>query len=370
VNVIIFCKLKPTRGIIDVLPECALLSIGIREISSNIVHVAVGVVVQSGQVLICWRDASLHQGNRYEFPGGKVETGETPLQALKRELFEEIGIHVQQVARAQQLHFTYPEKTVCLHIFKVTAFSGQPRGQQNQAIRWVDKHELNQYQFPDANAPILRMVLLPDYYVITQQPVSQSKQVSQQNLIQWIDWHVQHTVQQAWLYVRHKQLDAKQYQQVIQTLSLQRPDLKLLAMASQVHALKPLWPALTGVHFSQNDLTKSSLIQSSLMQGKSELLLPPTWYCFAACHDAASIAKANALNMDAVLLSPLYATETHTGQAGLGWQEWQQLGEQSTLPVYALGGMTPDDLLQVQQAGGFGVAGIRAFYDSQINSVK
>lgn len=318
----------------------------------KIVHVAVGVIVQADQVLICWRDASLHQGNRYEFPGGKIEADETPVQALQRELLEEINIQVKTVVRGQQLYFSYPEKTVCLHIFKVTAFEGIPCGQQNQAIRWVNKNELRHYQFPDANAAILRMVMLPEQYVITQ------PQAHHQATAQWLDWHIQHVPQQAWLYIRHKHLDPLQYQQVIKLLAGQRPDLKLMAMYSQIKALGPLHlpltlqSVLTGVHFSQADL----------MQSNAGLQLPSAWYRFAACHDGASIDKANALSMDALLLSPLHATDSHTGQAGLGWAAWQQLCQTSRLPVYALGGVAPGDLAQVQAAGGFGVAGIRAFY--------
>lgn len=334
------------------------MSSGLNPHHSKVVHVAVGVIVQSDQVLICWRDASLHQGNRYEFPGGKVEASETPLQALTRELLEEINIQVKKAIRAQQLYFNYPEKTVCLHIFKVTEFEGEPCGQQNQAIRWVNRHELGQYQFPDANAPILPMVLLPDHYVITQ------SQDHQQTLNQWLDWHSRHTPQQAWLYVRHKQLDASLYQQAIKTLSSQRPDLKLIAMYSQVKTLKPLWPeldsAITGVHLSQRDLMQLD----NQMQFNDKVQLPSSWFYFAACHDAASIHQANTLAMDAVLLSPVHATSTHAGQAGLGWAAWQQLCAQSNVPVYALGGVAPDDLGQVHQAGGFGVAGIRAFYES------
>lgn len=340
-----------------VLPEYALLSTCLNPQDPNIVHVAVGVIMQSDQVLICWRDAKLHQGNRYEFPGGKVETGETPRQALARELFEELNIEVKTAVRAQQLYFNYPEKTVCLHIFKVIAFSGEPCGQQGQATRWVNKHELGQYQFPDANTPILRMVLLPDQYVITR------PQSSTQDLDTWLNWHIDHTPQQAWLYVRHKQLDIRQYQQVITSLARQRPDLQLFGMYAHTQAFKSCWPEcqtlLAGVHLSQTELMQLSV---STKPDEMALSLPLTWYRIAACHDAASITHANALGLDAVLLSPLHPTSTHAGQAGLGWKGWQQLCKTSTLPVYALGGVVPNDLAQVQQADGFGVAGIRAFY--------
>lgn len=325
--------------------------------SENVVQVAVGVIVQTDQtaaypteqVLICWRDAALHQGNRYEFPGGKVETHETPQQALHRELLEEINIEVQQVVRAQQLHFTYPEKIVCLHIFKVSSFLGQPQGQQKQAVRWVDKTHLDQYRFPDANRPILRMVMLPDQYVISRPPEPD------QTLSQWIHWHAEHVPQQAWLYVRNAQLDAQAYQQAIVQLHQLRPDLNLMAMSAHVESLQAVFSMLRGIHFSQHDL----------MAGRWEMALPESLYRIAACHDELSIKQANQAavdaGLDAIVLSPLQASASHPEQAGMGWLAWQQLCALSTVPVYALGGVKPSDLHKVQQLGGFGVAGIRAF---------
>lgn len=328
--------------------------------SEKVVQVAVGVIVQpkqineqdqqsagpqTEQVLICWRDAALHQGNRYEFPGGKVEAHETPQQALRRELLEEINIEVQQVVRAQQLHFSYPEKTVCLHIFKVTDFSGQPQGQQNQAVRWVDKQVLDQYRFPDANRPILRMVMLPDQYVISHPPKPD------QTLSQWIHWHAQQVPQQAWLYVRHGQLDALDYRQAIMQLHQLRPDLNLMAMSAHIEWLQADFSILRGIHFSQQDL----------MAGHCDMALPESLYRIVACHDERSITQANQAAVDAIVLSPLQASTTHPEQAGMGWAAWQQLASLSTVPVYALGGVKPSDLPKVQQLGGFGVAGIRAF---------
>ena len=311
----------------------------------KIIHVAVGVIIRDHQVLICWRDAKLHQGNRYEFPGGKLEQGESATQALKRELKEELDIEVQQVVSAQRLYFTYPEKTVCLHIFKVTHFTGQPKGQQQQAILWVPQDQLVNYRFPDANAPILRMLKLPEQYAITQ-PLADSQQLEH-----WLNWHIKHVPPQSWLYVREKTIDGQDYQHVISELIRARADLHLVVDFNHIRQLTDQLDQLHGVHLSEGNLL-------SLNQ---PINCAPHLLLFAACHDQAAIDKANMLTVDAVLISPLHATLSHPQQAALGWQKWQHLSEKSHVPVFALGGVAPNDLKQVQDAGGFGVAGIRAF---------
>ncbi len=312
---------------------------------AKIVHVAVGVIMRGHQVLISWRHAGQHQGNRYEFPGGKIDQDETPEEGLIRELQEELGIEVKQAVRARQLEFAYPEKTVCLHIFKVTDFTGEPVGQEGQPVLWVDAPELHQYQFPDANAPILKMVQLPAHYVICRE------QLPGESAADWLVFHVQSVPQNACLYVRQPQLAAVQYMRALQQLAAQRPDLKLVAMSKHYTALQEELAAVYGVHLSQHDL----------MQAKDLQDYPAALFKFAACHDSVSVQQANQLKLDAIVLSPLHQTATHQQVAALGWDRWQALALQSQLPVYALGGVQPEELAKVQQHGGFGVAGIRGF---------
>ena len=313
---------------------------------TKVLDVAVGVIMRGTQVLISWRHAGQHQGNRYEFPGGKIDAGETPAQGLARELKEELGIEVHQSIRAGQLQFAYPEKTVRLHVFKVTQFSGEPLGQEGQPVQWVERDELPNYQFPDANAPILRMVQLPEQYVICREPQAHESPA------EWLAWHVQAVPQQAWLYVRCPDVAAGDYVQLVQQLASQRPDLQLLLMSR--HALNVhdhTASSIRGVHFARQDLMALANVQA----------YPAAWFKVAACHDVIAIQQANQLGLDALLLSPLHVTTTHQQVAALGWDNWQNLCLQSHVPVYALGGVQPAQLIQVQQHGGFGVAGIRAF---------
>lgn len=122
------------------------------------IHVAVGVITRGEQVFISKRPDQLHQGGRWEFPGGKVEQGESVLQALHRELWEEVGLTVQHAEPLLQLEYDYPEKRVLLDVWHVTDPQGEGEGREGQQVAWVHHSVLTDYQFPDANAPILSAV--------------------------------------------------------------------------------------------------------------------------------------------------------------------------------------------------------------------
>lgn len=121
----------------------------------KVVEVAVGVIKQGRQIYISKRADDLHQGGRWEFPGGKRETNETIEQALERELTEEIGIQVTQQSPFMLIEHDYGDKKVCLNVRLVEAFEGDACHQEGQESQWVSIQELNQYTFPDANKVII-----------------------------------------------------------------------------------------------------------------------------------------------------------------------------------------------------------------------
>lgn len=123
---------------------------------SKRVHVAVGVIQNpDGAVFISRRHAHLHQGNKWEFPGGKVEANEDVYQALCRELHEECNIAVQEASPLTAITFDYPDKQVLLDVWMVTHFSGDVRQEEGQEWVWVPVHQLDAYQFPEANVAII-----------------------------------------------------------------------------------------------------------------------------------------------------------------------------------------------------------------------
>lgn len=122
------------------------------------IHVAAAIIYRDGQFLLSKRQSHQHQGGKWEFPGGKVEQGETVEQALARELKEEINIDVTTSSPFHYLEFDYPEKTVKLDFLLVTKFEGIEAGLEGQEVSWFDKSELLALTFPDANVPVLAKI--------------------------------------------------------------------------------------------------------------------------------------------------------------------------------------------------------------------
>ena len=122
-------------------------------------HVAVGIIYnQQQQILLAKRPEHTDQGGLWEFPGGKVETGETVRQALVRELQEEIGIDVVTASPLMEVTHDYGDKNVLLDVWRVTKFSGVAQGNEGQIVRWVSICECANYDFPEANRTIIENI--------------------------------------------------------------------------------------------------------------------------------------------------------------------------------------------------------------------
>ncbi|TBR44742.1 8-oxo-dGTP diphosphatase MutT [Marinomonas agarivorans] len=120
------------------------------------VEVAVGIILKNHAVFLAKRSVEKHQGGLWEFPGGKCEQTERPEAALARELREEVGIVVDHSYHLETLNYDYGDKVVQLHFFVVDAFSGEATGVEGQLTQWVSLEELNEYDFPAANQPIVK----------------------------------------------------------------------------------------------------------------------------------------------------------------------------------------------------------------------
>ena len=127
-------------------------------------QVVAGVITRcnakaESEVLISYREKGKHQGERWEFPGGKIELGESAFEALQRELNEELSINVQSAIELETIAHQYDDKLIELHFWQVTKFSNEPISAEGQPIRWCLYSELSNYTFPDANLPILDYLL-------------------------------------------------------------------------------------------------------------------------------------------------------------------------------------------------------------------
>ena len=115
-------------------------------------QVAAGIIRNHQQeIFLTRRTAPQHMANKWEFPGGKVEAGETAQQALIRELREETGIEVTSAVPWDVVEHTYDDRCVTLHFFLVEHWSGEPYGREGQPQRWVKQQDLVAGEFPPAN---------------------------------------------------------------------------------------------------------------------------------------------------------------------------------------------------------------------------
>lgn len=126
-------------------------------------HVVAGVIFNpvGDAVLLARRPLGKHQGGKWEFPGGKVESDEAASFALHRELDEELGIQINLLTASPfvDIRHRYPDKNIWLDVWKITGFSGQPDGREGQEVRWFALEELSGLDFPEANTPIIEQLL-------------------------------------------------------------------------------------------------------------------------------------------------------------------------------------------------------------------
>lgn len=308
---------------------------------SDYLQVAVGVVKNAdGRILLSLRDQSLHQGGLWEFPGGKLEPGETGLQALIRELKEEVDISVGSAAPLITVKHHYPDRAVQLNVFLVDDFSGRAKSLEGQAIAWVQPADLDQYAFPAANRPIVTAAQLPAYYAILDAtPEARLLDNLQALLAKGV------TLIQARL---------KNLPQPVLTRFL--ADAQPLCRERQASLLLNSETAM-GLSAEVEDLHLTSRHLLSLNERPATC----RWLA-ASCHNLRELQHAQRIGVDFAVLAPVLATQTHPGQEPLGWRQFAEWVDQVNLPVYSLGGMTLADLDTARQAGGQGIAAIRAFF--------
>jgi 8-oxo-dGTP diphosphatase len=125
---------------------------------SNQLQVVIAVIISQGQTLVAWRDEKLHQGGCYEFPGGKVEVGETPEQALRREVQEETGLDINISRCLAHFCFDYPDRSLQLLFYRCGLARANSRCTQWQ---WISLAQLADLSFPAANQAILKRLHWP-----------------------------------------------------------------------------------------------------------------------------------------------------------------------------------------------------------------
>lgn len=296
-----------------------------------------------GHILIARRPAASHQGDLWEFPGGKLEAGETARQALARELAEELGVTVTGCRPQLRVRHRYGDRAVLLDVWRVTAWRGEPAGREGQAVAWVPPARLADHDFPAANRPIVAAARLPARCLITPPPYARA----------------------AFLADLERSLAGG----AIGLVQLRAPDLpaaELAALAGTVTAACRRHGALVVLNGDPETARELGmdgvhLTSRRLMAATGRPLTADRW-CSASCHSPREVARANTLGLDFILCSPVKPTPTHPGAPTLGWPGLYALTELARMPVYALGGMVEADLAAAWHAGAQGVAAITGLW--------
>lgn len=307
------------------------------------VQVAVGVLIDDqGRILLAKRHADAHQGDLWEFPGGKVESGETTTQALQRELYEELGVRVTQSRPLIRVLHHYDDLSVELDVCCVTAWSGEPEGKEGQPLQWVGREALVDISLPAANVPIVTALRLPSHYLITPAQFDGES-----------------------VFLERLERALKAGYRLFQLRLFDIAESQLLALAAQAQQLCSAYGAQLLFNGDVSLASRSGVGGLHLnSQQLHSLDSRPTGFDWvaASCHSVEDLQQAQRLALDFCVLSPVQATASHPDASPLGWERFAVMREQVNLPVYALGGMTPEMLAKAWAAGAQGVAGIRGLW--------
>jgi 8-oxo-dGTP diphosphatase len=295
------------------------------------VEVAAAVIERSdGAFLMASRpEGKLYQG-WWEFPGGKVEAGESARQALDRELREELGIEVIEAWPWLNRSFVYPHAAVMLRFFRVTRWQGDPHPHEGQTFAWTHADAPEVTPILPANGPILKALRLPIMYA-----VSDAAKLGPDVFLQ----RLQQRLAQGLKLVQWREKGMPDG--IVEQVAARCRDAGAILMCNA-------------------DATLASRLGAGLHLNAKQLLeldrRPDFEWVAASCHDAHELQRAIDLELDFAVLSPVLPTLSHPGEPTLGWPAFGELMRNCALPVFALGGLGREDMALARSHGAHGIA--------------
>ncbi len=316
--------------------------------SKPYIRVAAGVILnQDRQVLLAQRPEGKPWSGWWEFPGGKIEEGESVEHALARELEEELGIEIAGAQKWVRFIYEYPKNIVELWFCKVTDWQGEPRGLENQAFAWTAPEQATELGdlLPASEAPI-QWLQIPEVYALSQW---QSPELQE---------HYKARFEAALTQgVRLFQLREPEWPEGVGAKSLQAL-FEYMLERCHAHGAKLL---VSSVH-PKAWVKKADGVQLRAQDAVQleERPVPEDKLLGVSCHHLADLLYAQHLNADFMLLGHVLATPSHADAEPLGWEQFAQLAQEAGRPVFAIGGQSLETLNQAQAHGAHGVAVLRA----------
>ncbi len=310
------------------------------------IHVVAGVIRDArGRILLTRRTETRDMPGLWEFPGGKREPGETSEQALARELHEELGIEAEVGEWLMEVPQRYPDKRLRLEVRAITAWKGQPRGREGQALTWVPAERLSRYSMPPADVPVVAVLRQPDRYLVTPEPEDAEAWLRQLGIA--LDEGVRR------VHLRARHCEPARWRALLDAIRERfgRRDVQWL-LNRDIALARELG---FGVHLGSEQL--------ATLDARP---LPAEVPSAASCHHADDLRRAQALGCDFAVLGPVLPTDSHPGEPTLGWEGFEALRESVSLPLYAIGGLTSDHLLIARRHGAQGIAAIRALWPADL----
>lgn len=323
--------------------------------------VAAVLVDAAGRVLLARRPEGKAEAGLWEFPGGKIEAGETAIEALRRELREELGIEAHAAEPLIRVPVAAPDAALRLRLdaWQVKAFHGEPQAREHSALAWVAPAALSvagDWPMPAPDWPVVAALTRPAQVLVTPEPAPGA--AAEAAFIAALEAALAAGLRR--IHLRLLPQHPARVERLAEALALR---CRAVGAGLWVHGLA--WQALAlrlgiGLHLRAGELALAAAPAGAAhLREHRRAGLPLS----AAGHDRAELRLAQALGVDDLLLGPVQATASHPGQPGLGWAGFEVLrATVPGLPVYALGGLGPDDLAEARQHGAQGVAGIRAFW--------
>lgn len=311
------------------------------------IQVAVGCLVKDGKVLIGQRLARQSFAGQWEFPGGKVEIGESPLQALTREFMEETNLLTTDWQPLISYPWDHGDIQVQLHVYVGRQFSGELQAHEGHTFDWCPIAELDQRAMLVANRGIVRALQLPPRYMIS------GSFHDRHDALQRIKVALDDGIKLVQL--RAKSLEKAEF------IALAKAALPLChgQGAKLLLNAKAEWLA----EVPQADGLQ---LASTAIMGLTERPIASDKLLAVSTHNEMEIAKALELGADFILLSPVKETSSHPGEPGLGWSKFAEMAANVPVPIYALGGMSEADMMDAKMHGAQGIAAISGYWPQPI----